>query len=255
MNWVNKHKLPATEAIKYEGNLCITTDSLWEALHAIFNSVLYCPIDKEVLNEIEPKPTSIWAPFSKEEFQQALIKCNNSSALGPDKLMWQYLKTILKQDTCLAQIINIMNICINLEYWLSHFKQSSTVIIPKPNKQTYDNSKSFRPIVLLNTLGKLIEKVIADRLQFHVTKNDFIYPSQLGSLKFKLTSDAGVALTHVIYSGWVKNKTTSILAFDIAQFFPSLNHQLLTLFLKKAGFNLRVISFFTNFLIQRKTNY
>ena len=87
MNWVNKHKLPATEAIKYEENPYITTDSLWEALHAMFNSALHHPIDKEVLNEIKPKPTSIWAPFLKEEFQQTLIKCNNSSAPSPNKLM------------------------------------------------------------------------------------------------------------------------------------------------------------------------
>jgi len=255
MNWVNKRKLPATEAIKYDGNLCITTDSLWEALYTIFNSALHQPIDEEVLNEIEPKPTTIWPPFSKEEFRQALTKCNNSLAPGPDKLMWQHLKTILKQNTCLAQIINITNACIHLEHWPSHFKQSSTIIIPKPNKQTYDNSKSFCPIVLLNTLGKLIEKVIANRLQFHVVKNNFIHPSQLGGLKFKSTSDIGVTLTHAICSGWVKNKTTSTLAFDIAQFFPSLNHRLLTLFLKKVGFDPRVISFFADFLIQRKTKY
>ena len=62
-------------------------------------------------------------------------------------------------------------------------------------------------------------------------------------------------LTHVIHSGWVKNRTTSILAFDIAQFFPSLNHHLLTLSLEKAGFNPRVTSFFADFLVQRKTNY
>ena len=148
-----------------------------------------------------------------------------------------------------------MNTCIHLEHWPSHFKQSSTIIIPKPNKQTYDNPKSFHPIVLLNTLGKLIEKVIADRLQFHVVKNNFIHSSQLGGLKFKLTSDAGVALTHTIHSGWIKNKTTSTLAFNIAQFFPSLNHCLLTLSLKKVGFDPRVVSFFADFLIQRKTKY
>ena len=62
-------------------------------------------------------------------------------------------------------------------------------------------------------------------------------------------------LTHAICSGWVKNKTTSTLAFDIAQFFLSLNHCLLTLSLKKVGFDPRVISFFADFLIQRKTKY
>jgi len=129
------------------------------------------------------------------------------------------------------------------------------VIIPKSNKSAYDNTKSFYPIVLLNTLSKLIEKVITERLQFHVVKNDFIHSSQLGSLKFKSTIDAGIVLTHIIQLGWVKNKTTSILVFDIAQFFPSLNHCLLTLSLAKADFEPKVTSFFEDFLVRRKTNY
>jgi len=129
------------------------------------------------------------------------------------------------------------------------------VIISKPNKLAYNNPKSFCPIVLLNTLGKLIEKMIAERLQFYVIKNNFIYPSQLDGLKFKSTTDAGIALTYVIRSGWVKNKTTSILVFDITQFFPSLNHYLLTLIHTKASLNPKVISFFEDFLVRRKTNY
>jgi len=113
-------------------------------------------------------------------------------------------------------IINIVNTCINLGHWLNYFKCSSTVIIPKPNKPAYDYSKAFCPIVLLNTLGKLIEKVIAERLQFIVTENSFIHPSQLGSLKTKSTSNVGIALTHIVHSGWTKNKSTSVLAFNIA---------------------------------------
>jgi len=97
--------------------------------------------------------------------------------------------------------MNIANDCIDLGYWPNHFKRSSTVIIPKPNKSSYDLPKSFRPIVLLNTLGKLIEKVIGERIQFHVIANNFIHPSQLGGLKFKSTIDVGVALTHIIQLG------------------------------------------------------
>jgi len=66
------------------------------------------------------------------------------------------------------------------------------VIIHKPNKSLYDSPKSFRPIVLLNTLRKLIEKIIGERIQFHAIANDFIHPSQLGGLKFKSTIDAEV---------------------------------------------------------------
>jgi len=107
----------------------------------------------------------------------------------------------------------------------------------------------------LNTLGKLIKKVVVKRLQFTVASNDFIHPSQLGSLKFKSTIDASVALTHIVQSGWVKGKMTSTLAFDISQFFPSLNHQLLTLILEKVGLKSKVSSFFMNYLVKRKTNY
>ena len=75
------------------------------------------------------------------------------------------------------------------------------VVIPKPNKALYNSPKSFRLIVLLNTMGKLIEKVIGERLQFLTTSNDFIHPSQLRGLKFKSTINIGVALTHIIHSG------------------------------------------------------
>ena len=67
--------------------------------------------------------------------------------------------------------------------------------------------------------------------------------------------DVGVALTHIICSGWAKNLTTSTLAFNIAQFFPSLNHQLLPLILDKARLDRKISTFFKNYLVERKTKY
>ena len=46
-----------------------------------------------------------------------------------------------------------------------------------------------------------------------------------------------------------------MLAFDIAQFFPSLNHHLLPLILDKAGFDPKVSIFFRNYLVGRKMKY
>ena len=110
-------------------------------------------------------------------------------------------------------------------------------------------------MVLLNTLGKLIEKVIAERLQFTVASNNFIHPCQLGGLKFKSTADASIALTHIIRSGWARGRSTSSLSFDVSQFFPSLNHCFLVLILEKAGLDPKVSAFFANYLIQRSTTY
>ena len=123
--------------------------------------------------------------------------------------------------------------CIEVGYQPTYFKSSTTIIILKPNKVLYNMSKSFRPIILLNTLDKLIKKFISNRLQFHIISNDFIHQSQLGGLKYKSTTDADKALTHFICMGQVKNLSTSTLTFNIAQFFLLLNYYLLTLILRK----------------------
>jgi len=54
---------------------------------------------------------------------------------------------------------------------------------------------------------------------------------------------------------WIKGLHTSILAFDITQFFLSLNHQLLLKILNKAEFDLRITTFFSNYLVNRETQY
>ena len=224
-------------------------------LHSTFNTARNHQTNVKILDEIDHKPTAQWALFSKEKLKQVIAKCNDSLAPGPDKLSWRHLKIIIKQDKCLTNIINIANMCINLEHWPDYFKHSSTIIIPKPNKPSYNHAKIFCPIVLLNTLGKLIEKVIAKRIQFTVTKNNFIHPCQLGGLKFKSTMDTGVALMHIVRSRWAKGKSISTLAFDISQFFLFLNHNLLTTVLSKVGLEPKVSRFFADYLVQRKTNY
>ena len=103
------------------------------------------------------------------------MKCNNILTPGPDKLFWRHIKKIAQNDMCFQNIINIADACIDLGHWPSHFKISLSIIIPKPNKVLYDSTKTFRPIVLLNTLGKLIKKVISNRLQFQSILKNLIH--------------------------------------------------------------------------------
>jgi len=93
----------------------------------------------------------------------------------PDKLSLHHLKIIINDLVCLSKIIDIANMCFDIGFWPSHFKTSMSIVIPKPNKESYNSPKSFSPIMLLNVIGKLIEKVIGERLQFHAIANDFIH--------------------------------------------------------------------------------
>jgi len=79
--------------------------------------------------------------------------------------------------------VYITDTYITYEYWPSHFKIATLVVIPKPNKESYNTPKSFQPIILLNTTDKLIEKVISTCLQFHMSSNSFLDPNQLSSIR------------------------------------------------------------------------
>jgi len=67
--------------------------------------------------------------------------------------------------------------------------------------------------------------------------------------------DIGIYLTHLIRAEWLKQYHISILAFDITQFFPSLNHQFLSICLKKASLNANVIHFFNSYYLNCSTSY
>jgi len=114
------------------------------------------------LKEIPDKEVMSWASFSKAKLINAINKYNNFSTPGPDKLTWRYLKKIIKNKEYIDKLINIANTCIDLDHWPSHFKTSTTIIILKPNKTLYDSAILFHLIVLLNTTGKLFEKIIGE---------------------------------------------------------------------------------------------
>ena len=60
-------------------------------------------------------------------------------------------------------------------------------------------------------------------------------------------------LTHLVRAGWAKGLKTSVVAFDIAQFFPSLNHSILTAILSHFGFANCIVDFFSDYLVGSST--
>ena len=86
MSWVNKHNLPAIEIIKYNSQLCLELEDLWQALHSLFNTAQFCQVDEIVLNELNLYQAALCLLFLEEEFTSTIVKYNNLSAPGPDNL-------------------------------------------------------------------------------------------------------------------------------------------------------------------------
>jgi len=108
-----------------------------------------------------------------QEFRDTIAKYFPFFTSGSDHIIWRYLRLLIMDDFCLKKIVYIANAYINLAFWPSHFKTTTTVVIPKHNKELYNIPKAFQYIVLLKTTGKLIEKVISNHFQFYITSNSF----------------------------------------------------------------------------------
>ncbi|CAA7270843.1 unnamed protein product [Cyclocybe aegerita] len=96
---------------------------------------------------------------------------------------------------------------------------------------------------------------LLNRIQFDAVKHDIFHPNQLGGIRQRSTEDAGLILIHLVHAGWVKGLQTSTLAFDIAQFFPSINHEMFMAVLRKQGFLPILVDFFASYLVGRSTVY
>src|SRR5271154_3519551 len=84
------------------------------------------------------------------ELREALSGCSSHSAPGPDHITWAHLKFWGRSDGVATLLARVADACVVTGHWPDYFKQSLSVIIPKPGQASYGTPKSFRPIVLLN---------------------------------------------------------------------------------------------------------
>jgi len=121
-------------------------------------------VDKmEEERERYPELTGISQEKMEELVRKALAWTSNRSAPGPDGIGYKLLKRILdlKLGSELIREVaeNLIKGRIRKEW-----QHSKVVIIPKPGKD-HSKTKCGRPINLINCIGKLCEKMVADRLQ------------------------------------------------------------------------------------------
>jgi hypothetical protein len=254
--WTKARPINTTSHISMaNGQLITSAADFVEGCKTQFFSAANRPIDMTIVEEIASRPTREFYPFSAQQVRDATKGTSSASAPGPDHLTWPCIKAILTHDSIAQMIARLFTSCIQNSYWPSQLKASLTVVIPKPNKQSYVSLKAYRPIVLLSCLGKLGEKIIADYIQFDCIKYSLLHPAQCGGVRHHSTEDAGILLTNHIRAARKNQMHTTCLAMDIAQFFPSINHILLVATLERMGFPQNMCAFFAHYLQDRSTRF
>jgi hypothetical protein len=67
--------------------------------------------------------------------------------------------------------LHIYRATFTLRTYSDRWKSWVTIVLRKPGKARYDVPKSYRPIALLNTLGKLLSAIVAEDLVYITEKH------------------------------------------------------------------------------------
>ena len=76
-------------------------------------------------------------------------------------------------------IRNILNQTYNLGYYPKDWKQENKIYLKKPRKDSYHDHKSYRPISLTNILGKILERIIFNKILHHLESTNFFEGKKL----------------------------------------------------------------------------
>ena len=82
---------------------------------------------------------------------------------GLNRILNKAIKTALKAVA--IPLANIATTCLFKSKILDYCKETIIVILQKANKKDYLLLGSYQPVALKNTLGKILEKIIAERIQ------------------------------------------------------------------------------------------
>jgi len=78
------------------------------------------------------------------------------------------------------------------------WKIAKIIPITKPGKEDSSDPSKYRPISLLNIGGKVLEKLLINRIVHHLYKTDFLNDNQFGFTPQKSTTDATMAVKKFI---------------------------------------------------------
>ena len=125
--------------------------------------------------------------FSLEELEAAFLSLKNNKAPGPDGVPGEALKKVFSINPQL--LLSTYNACLAEGVFPSCWKTSRLVLIGK-GKGDPDLPSSYRPLCMLDTAGKVLEKLIRSRLNSAVVAAGDLSARQYGFRKGRSTVDA-----------------------------------------------------------------
>lgn len=162
---------------------------------------------------IVPPKEIPWEPITEQEITKTLQRMKKRTAPGEDGIptlvwfqIWPYISSI---------VTSIFTASIDLGHYPQRWKAAKIVVLRKPGKSDYTSPSAYRPISLLNTLGKLLEAVVARRLSYYAEKYKLLPDTQFGGRPGRTTEQALLVLANAIDQAWLRGRVVTLIAFDL----------------------------------------
>ena len=191
------------------------------------------------------------AEFSLGELKAAIRCTRSKGAAGPDEIAPQFLRNL--KEGALDFVLGIFNESWVKGYCPQSWRDAVIVPVPKPGKPAGEIS-SHRPIALTSCLGKLMERLVANRLK-HIAESKGLWSeNQAGFRAQRCTEDQILKLSQSVFDGFQckKPERTVLALLDFSKAYDTVwKADLLATMLEK-GVPPRFVQWVKAFLTNRQ---
>ena len=180
------------------------------------------------------------------EVLKALKEMGSSSSCGLDGMDAISLKFLA--PVIYRPLTFIVNLSIRKSKFAAKWKIGKLVPIHKGKKAPYDHPSAFRPVSLLPTLSKIVERIVARQILAFMKKSKQMNTSQHAYQANLSTSTAICQLVDSLYAATDSNQIALLLAVDQSAAFDTVDHKILLAKMKKYNCSNQSLRWFNNYL-------
>lgn len=186
------------------------------------------PQHNNIADRIQP---FLLTPTTEKEVETVICSLKNKSSCGID----EYSSKIVKY--CTEELISPLATLVNKSFAQGHFPTCLKVskIYPKHKKGPTTETENYRPISLISTFSKIIEKLVLRRLMSHLKYHSLITDCQHGFQKDKSTTSAIITLIETVIDCIDNEQFVTAIFLDYSKAFDCLGHDLISKKLTSLG--------------------
>ena len=189
-------------------------------------------------------------PITHDELTTHIQKLKQKSP-GPSEITANHLKNI--PENMINTLKQIFNASLSAGYFPKPLKISHTIYLPKPNKPQYQ-VENYRPITLLETHGKILDKILNKRLINHLQITNKLNPKQHGFTPNRGTDTALITLYESITQAKWNYEKADIVLRDISKAFDKVWHTGLKVKISRQNVHPLLLKILTSYLTNRQTS-